>query len=180
MALPRTIPDLTEEQWEQVEKLVKEQTPEKIKEAREEAIKLLNQLESLPKLKLIAEDERGASWQILLPDNRELVLIYTRKGFWRGGHYHTKPETSLVLSGKLRTRKIIKDIDSDQMVYEREIEVEKSAGETISNKAGEPHVTIALEDYWLIDSKVDAKIGEWQTINYKPYRDIVDKQMTTI
>ena len=130
-----------------------------------------------PTVKLIAEDERGASWQILLPDNRELVLIYTRKGFWRGGHHHTKPEISLVLSGKLRTRKIIKDIDSDYNVYEREIEIERSAGETISNKAGEPHVTMALEDYYLIDWKIGAKIGEWQTIDYDPYRVIVRSQI---
>jgi hypothetical protein len=120
------------------------------------------------KLEPVAKDYRGESWRIVFPDNRELMLINTRQGFFRGGHSHSKPEISLLLTGRVKTWKIINGV---------EVIAEKSAGEFMINQAGEPHLTLALEDYWLIDWKLDTKIGESKTINYQPYRAKVDAQL---
>jgi len=113
------------------------------------------------KLEPVAKDYRGESWRIVFPDNREALLIFTKAGFFRGGHSHSKPEISLLLTGKVRTWKMIGD---------QEIVAVKGAGEFMINQAGEPHLTLALEDYWLIDWKINAHIGEWITTNYEPYR----------
>jgi len=112
-------------------------------------------------LEPVASDYRGESWRIVFSDNREALLIFTKAGFLRGGHSHSKPEVSLILTGKVRTWKIINGA---------EVVAEKAAGEFMSNQADEPHLTLALEDCWLIDWKIDAHIGEWITTNYEPYR----------
>ena len=59
---------------------------------------------------------------------------------------------------------------SPKLNPDNEVVTEKSAGEFMMNQADEPHLTLALEDYWLIDWKIDAHIGEWTTTNYEPYR----------
>jgi len=120
------------------------------------------------KLELIAKDYRGAMWRILFPDNREALLFFTKAGFYRGGHFHSTPETSLILSGKVRNWKIVDDV---------EVVSEKGAGEIMSNQPGEPHLTLALEDYWLLDWKVNTHIGESTTTNYEPYRRHVTEQL---
>jgi hypothetical protein len=120
------------------------------------------------KLEPVAKDHRGESWRILFPGNREALLIFTKKGFFRGGHSHSKPEISLLLTGKVRNWKIVNGA---------EVIAEKSAGEFMINQADEPHLTLALEDFWLIDWKIDAHIGEWTTTNYEPYRVRVRHQL---
>jgi len=120
------------------------------------------------KLEPVAKDYRGESWRIVFSDNREAMLIFTKAGFFRGGHSHSKPEVSLILTGKVRTWKIING---------EEVVAEKVAGEFMSNQADEPHLTLALEDFWLIDWKIDAHIGEWTTTNYEPYRVRVRHQL---
>lgn len=42
--LPRTIPDLNEKQWEQVEELARRQTPENLEKARVQAKEFLQNL----------------------------------------------------------------------------------------------------------------------------------------
>lgn len=121
----------------------------------------------MPKIELIQEDYRGASYQLLFPDNREAVLIFTKAGFYRGGHSHSKPEISLILSGRLKNWKRTGDL---------ELTTEKGEGEFMMNSPGEPHVTLAITDYWLLDWKLGAKIGESVSENYPPYRKFVDEQ----
>ena len=118
-------------------------------------------------LEPVAKDYRGESWRIVFPDNREALLIFSKAGFLRGGHSHSKPEISLLLTGKVRNWKIVNGT---------EVITEKSAGEFMMNQAGEPHLTLALDDCWLIDWKIDAHIGEWETTNYEPYRIRVREQ----
>jgi len=116
------------------------------------------------KLEPVAKDFRGESWRIVFPDNREALLIFTKKGFYRGGHSHSKPEVSLILTGRVKNWKMTGFTGKNEVV------TEKCAGEFMFNQAGEPHLTLALEDYWLLDWKIDAHIGEWVTTNYEPYR----------
>jgi quercetin dioxygenase-like cupin family protein len=114
------------------------------------------------KLEPIRADSRGASYRVLLPDNSEMVLIFTKKGAMRGGHSHDKPETSMVLSGRMKYWKKLAD--------GREIEFEHGPGETLHNEPGEVHMALALEEGWLMDWKIGAKVGECTTTNYEPYR----------
>lgn len=122
-------------------------------------------------LKPIAKDKRGESYSLMFPDGREAVLIFTLKGFYRGGHYHTTDEISLLLSGKVRCWKKFNPGSKGEQVFE------KKAGDLLVNGAGEPHLTLALEDYWLLDWKPNAKFGEWESINYEPYRRKVAEQL---
>jgi len=130
------------------------------------------------KLEPVAKDYRGESWRIVFPDNREALLIFTKAGFLRGGHSHSKPEISLILTGKVRSWKMEEIVTSQgRPMGFKEVVTEKSVGEFMMNQAGEPHVTLALEDCWLIDWKIDAHIGEWVTTNYEPYRVRVRQQL---
>lgn len=121
-----------------------------------------------PKIQPIAEDFRGASWSLMLPNGQELVLIYTKKGMYRGGHSHNFPETSIVISGKMQYKKKFPD--------GREIEFEHGAGEVLHNEPNEVHVAQATEDGWLLDVKA-AKQSDWVTTNYPAYRAKVDEQV---
>jgi quercetin dioxygenase-like cupin family protein len=129
-------------------------------------------LSAEPVLKSIAKDARGASWSLLFPDGSEAVLIFTKKGMLRGGHSHDRPETSLLLTGRIKYWKI--DLDG------RETEFVHEAGQELHNAPGEIHMAEALEDYWLFDWKVGAKMGETKTTNYPPYREKVDRQLAEL
>lgn len=122
------------------------------------------------KLEPVAKDYRGAMWRIVFPDNREALLFFTKAGYFRGGHSHSTPEISLILTGRVRNWKIINGA---------EVVTEKVAGEVMVNQPSEPHLTLALEDFWLIDWKLDAHIGESTTTNYEPYRAKVREQANT-
>lgn len=122
----------------------------------------------IPKIKLIKRDFRGDSWSVLLPDGTEGVLIYTRKGMYRGGHYHSKPESSLLLSGKMHYWKMRDD--------GLEVEFDENPGEVLHNKEGEAHLALAIEEGWLFDWKIGAKAGETITTSYPRYRKKVDEQ----
>lgn len=121
----------------------------------------------VPEIKPIAKDFRGSSWSVLLPDGTEGVLIYTKKGAYRGGHYHTRPECSLLLSGQMKYRKMLDGED---------VSFVQSPGDLLRNEPGEPHLALALESGWLFDWKLGAKKGEWKTVNYAPYRKEVEEQ----
>ena len=115
-----------------------------------------------PKIEPIFEDSRGASYRVVFPDNIEMILIYTKKGAMRGGHSHDRPETSMVLSGRMHYSKILNDGS--------EIYFDHGSGETLHNEPGEVHMATALESGWLMDWKIGTKIGECITTNYEPYR----------
>ena len=114
-----------------------------------------------PKIEPIFSDSRGASYRVVFPDQTEMILIYTKKGAIRGGHSHDRPETSIVLSGRMHYWKLVDG---------KEIEFEHGSGETLHNEPGEVHMAEALEDGWLMDWKIGTKIGECITTNYEPYR----------
>jgi hypothetical protein len=121
-----------------------------------------------PTITPIASDSRGASWSIKIPnEDREAVLIFSRAGAYRGGHFHTKPEVSLLLTGKVHYWK--------QTNESGEIEFDELPGQRLVNKAGEAHLAHFLEDSWLLDWKLES--GPCQTYNYKPYREKVEESL---
>jgi len=121
-----------------------------------------------PRIEKIAEDFRGSSWSLLLPDGTEGVLIHTHKGVYRGGHSHSKPEVSLLLSGRMKYKKTLD--------RKHDVEFIQEAGQILYNGADQPHLAYALEEGWLFDWKLGAKKGETVTTNYPPYRKKVDEQ----
>jgi hypothetical protein len=125
-----------------------------------------------PTIRLIAEDKRGAAWSLKLPNGREAVLIYTKKGYYRGGHSHTVPEVSMLLTGSIHYKKRFNSDDG----HVQEAEFNETAGETLYNDAGEPHLAHFLEDSWLLDWKLSD--GPVVTSNYPPYRKFVDEQLS--
>ena len=42
----------------------------------------------------VHEDKRGQVYSIGLPDNKELILFFSRAGYLRGGHSHDVNEAS--------------------------------------------------------------------------------------
>jgi len=125
-------------------------------------------MEKDPVLTKIAEDARGASWSIMLPDGQEIVLIRTNAGYWRGGHGHNVPEVSVLLSG---TAHYLKRATDGQITSFRQ-----TTGGVLHNAPGEDHAALAIEDYWLVDMRPGSKASEIKTTNYPPFRQHVDAQ----
>ena len=120
------------------------------------------------KITPIAKDARGESYSITLPDNREIVLIFSKKGALRGGHSHSKDEVSMLLTGGVHYWK--------KNNYGEEFELDEKPGDVLFNEAGEVHLAKFEEDSWLLDWKIDTKIGECVTTNDPLYRARVDTQ----
>ncbi len=130
--------------------------------------------EAEPVLTKIAEDKRGASWSIKLPDGQEIILIHTKAGFWRGGHSHNVPEVSVLLSGKALYLKR-KCIPEEEFSVEEQT-FQQAAGGVLENGVGEEHAALALEDYWLVDMRPGSYAEDVKNKNYPPWRKLVEDQ----
>lgn len=125
-------------------------------------------------------DSRGETYRVVAQDvhglifgGRELMLFYCLKGGLRGGHYHDADEVVMVLSGKVRYHKMVGGQPTTQVLAE---------GDTVLNKAGEPHMGEFLEDSWVLDWKVGPKaaIGAWSTTDYQPFREQVRERLALL
>ena len=124
-----------------------------------------------PVLTKIAEDARGASWSIKLPDGQEVVLIHTWKGYWRGGHSHNVPEVSVVLSGSVFYKKRLTNGEELQFYQDP-----ATGAVILRNDPGEVHAALAMSDYWLVDMRPGSKADEVRNTNYPPWRKFVEEQ----
>lgn len=119
---------------------------------------------TIPEIKLEHSDARGEIYSISLPDNRELMLIHSKKGAFRGGHSHNCDEVVVLLSGK--------------MVYHKHNDVgtvsiqDVGLGDCSFNKVRQIHMGEFLEDSWLIEYKFAEK-GKWTQTDYEPMRERV-------
>ena len=104
----------------------------------------------------------------MFPDGTEGVFIFTKAGSYRGGHSHDKPETSLLMSGKM----LYKKRDN----HGKETEFIQSPGDVLHNGAGEVHLAYALSDGWIFDWKIGVKAGETKTTNDPSFRRYVEEQ----
>jgi len=109
-----------------------------------------------PIITLEHSDSRGEIYSISLPDDRELMLIHSTPGAFRGGHSHDCDEVVTILSGKIRYH---------NLVAIREY----GPGLSSLNKAGMIHMGEFLEDTWLIEMKMVPK-GGWTQKDYEPFR----------
>lgn len=116
-----------------------------------------------PTIKLEHADARGEIYSIQLPDNRELMLLHSNPGSWRGGHHHSCDEVVVVLTGKM---------DYWKNLHGRDIVHNLQGGETSFNTAGQIHMGHFTEDSWVVEWKL-AKKGEWTQEDFEPYREAV-------
>lgn len=122
----------------------------------------------IPDLQLVHKDARGELYAIDLPDNRELMLLFSKAGTLRGGHSHSCPEQVMVLSGRMHYHKlkVLGGITTPEATL-------LTAGEVSFNPAGVIHLGNFVEDTWLIELKL-ARKGEWTQKNYPPWRERVN------
>lgn len=114
-----------------------------------------------PTLTKVHEDSRGEMYAINLPGERELMLLFSKKGSLRGGHSHTVAESIMILDGCLRYHLLTSPRQ------------DLHAGDCISHPAGKVHMGEFLEDTWLLEWKIGTRKGEWSNIDYEPYRALV-------
>ena len=120
-----------------------------------------------PVLTKVHEDARGAMYSLVIGD-RELMLLSSKAGSLRGGPSHDCDEVVLLLTGRMRYHKIVNGAE--------EISI-KEPGDLTPNKAGEVHMGEFLEDSWVAEWKLDARVGESTTTDYEPFRALVRKQL---
>ena len=112
-----------------------------------------------PSIKLEHADARGEIYSIALPDNRELMLIHSAPGAFRGGHSHDCHEVVTLLSGKMRYHKLTQVATI-------------GPGDSSFNRRGEIHMGEFLEDTWLVEYKLAQK-DAWTQTDYEPMRERV-------
>lgn len=113
-----------------------------------------------PVLKKVHEDSRGAMYAIELGD-RELMLLFSKKGTLRGGHSHDVPEQVMVLTGKMRYHKLSAH-GAHALVL--------GDGGVSGNDAQQVHMGEFLEDTWLIEWKVCKDKHSWSNKDHGPWR----------
>jgi quercetin dioxygenase-like cupin family protein len=112
---------------------------------------------TLPKPDIVNEDRRGWILRMMLPDGREDIIIYTRRGFIRGGETHKSDQNNLVLQGALK------------WTYgDGSTEVTTSHQGNII-PAGKAHMAEAIEDTVYLEW-LD---GEWEKTYVPEMREIV-------
>lgn len=119
-----------------------------------------------PTIHQVSADERGEIYAISLPGDRELLLLHSKKGTYRGGHSHDVDEQVLFLTGKMRYYK--RSVSGEERVEDVE------GGVSSFNPAHEVHMGEFLEDTWLLEWKIGTNKWQWTNRNYAPWRERVD------
>jgi hypothetical protein len=108
------------------------------------------------------EDRRGKIiW--LVSDYKEIHIVETKKGFSRGGHYHTFDSTHILVSGELVYREC--GIDGEQ---ETSITIKGTA--TIFTPAKRAHIISAMQDSIFIE----VFDQPYSAVEFERYRKIVN------
>ena len=122
--------------------------------------------EFTPTITRVSEDARGEMYVITLPGDRELLLLHSVAGSFRGGHAHTVDEIVVMLAGAMRYHK------RSEAGKEAHGEVLKG-GQGSFNEKGLVHLGEFTEDSWLIEWKIDTHNGAWKNLEYAPWREKV-------
>ena len=119
-----------------------------------------------PELKLEHADARGEIYSLTLPGDRELLLLHSLPGSFRGGHAHTVDEIVVMLTGVMRYHKRTETGKEDHG------EVLKG-GQGSFNEKGLVHLGEFVEDTWLLEWKLNTRKGEWKNLDYPEWRERV-------
>jgi len=117
-----------------------------------------------PTITLEHSDSRGEIYAINLPDNKEMILLFSKAGVFRGGHSHDCDEIVVLLSGKMRYHKRVGEADATQTL---------EGGDTSFNPAGQVHMGEFLEDSWVVEYKLAIDKDSWTQTDYEPMRRLV-------
>jgi hypothetical protein len=109
----------------------------------------------------ISRDRRGFA-VISYIKGCQSFLLYTKKGYYRGGDYHNAKQLFVILKGKVDFT--IKETNIEKIFVLNE-------GDVRAVKPGDPHMIRALEDCVILEVSMGGK--ERITSYYEPYRSIV-------
>ena len=113
----------------------------------------------------VVEDVRGKIF-FLTYNNKKINIVEIKKGFARGGHYHTSETTHNIITGKIEYR--------EENVETGKERIEIITGPSlISVPPKVAHLLIALEDTVF----VEAFDNKYAATNYDKYRKIVEEKM---
>ena len=114
-----------------------------------------------------------------IEDIRGKIMIYTfgknhvnlveiKKGFARGGHYHSYSQNHIIISGKVEYREedIRTNVEQIKIINKPEV---------LFVPANNAHLFIALEDTIFVETYGE----EYNATNYPKYRKIVDEAMNS-
>ncbi len=113
------------------------------------------------KIEKVHEDERGSIHRILFK-GKEFIILFTKKGYLRGGDYHKSKQHDVVLTGKMEFR---------YKTNGRERTTTLGAGEMIHFEPNVPHIFSAKEDTLIVEW-LD---GKFEKAYYQPYRRLIEK-----
>ena len=118
-------------------------------------------------IKKIHSDVRGDVFQVDFAGKQIGVLLSTKKGFMRGGHYHPRRQDMYVVKGKLEfTTTEIDKPDSEKTEILDE-------GDFVQISPNVVHMMKALEETVFFESM----IGGYEAENYEPWRKIIEEKM---
>lgn len=96
----------------------------------------------------------------------KINFVQTKKGFLRGGHYHKFKSDHILLRGKIEFKTLNLATNTEQIYI-------LSAPHNISVDPNTAHLLTSLEDSLFLEY-FDT---EYSSIDYLPYRSIVNKKM---
>ena len=111
------------------------------------------------------EDKRGNILFLSL-GTKKINIVEIKKGFARGGHFHSFPSTHIIVYGKIELR--------EENLNNSVEQIKKISAPSIINiQQNTAHLFIALEDSMFVET-FD---GEYQASDYPKYRKIVDERL---
>lgn len=96
----------------------------------------------------------------------KINFVQTKKGFLRGGHYHKFKSDHILLRGKIEFKTLNLATNTEQIYI-------LSAPDNISVDPNTAHLLTSLEDSLFLEY-FDT---DYSSIDYLPYRSIVNKKM---
>ena len=111
------------------------------------------------------EDKRGKILFLSL-GAKKINIVEIKKGFARGGHFHSFPSTHIIVYGKI-------ELMEENLKNNVEQIKKISAPSIINVQSNTAHLFIALEDSMFIET-FDC---EYQAVDYLKYRKIVDERL---
>jgi len=111
------------------------------------------------------EDKRGKILFLSL-GTKKINIVEIKKGFARGGHFHSFPSTHIIVYGKI-------ELMEENLKNNVEQIKKISAPSIINVQSNTAHLFIALEDSMFIET-FDC---EYQAVDYLKYRKIVDERL---
>ena len=116
---------------------------------------------SLNEPDIVNRDKRGWICRFPLPDGREAIIIYTRRGFIRGGEHHNSDQNNVILQGALK------------WTYGDGSTEVTTTGEGNTIPERKKHMAEAIEDTVYIEWLS----GEWEKVYDPEMRKIVEERM---